>query len=326
MTRRDALIEGFLTRSGWTDAARAPLAADLSARSYSRLRKADGTTAILMDAPPGQNASTPAFVAMTSWLRTARLNAPEIYADDIDNGLLLLEDFGGLQLADVARDSPEKRHAIYRDLLEVLILIRAQRPPDLPCPDAERLTDMTSLADTWYPGADTVGLTRFRSTLKPLLSRVLTTPATLSLRDFHANNVMWLPDRPGLQKFGLLDYQDAFLTHPSYDLVSLLTDARTDISPDFRNQMIAEYQALTDDNADDLALAFATLSAQRNIRILGVFARAAKVNGKAAHLEKLPRVYGYFAEALEHPAFSGIRDDTLAALPEPTTAMMDSLR
>ncbi|MBT8424495.1 MAG: phosphotransferase [Silicimonas sp.] len=323
---RPTNIDGFLSQAGWLDAERQPLAADLSRRAYTRLVKPGVGSAVLMDAPPDRDTSTPAFVEMTNWLRNARLNAPEIYASDIESGLLLLEDFGDTQIAKVIGDNPENRAALYGDILDVLILIRSQEPPPLHCPDAAELTTLTVVADTHYPGAVPLGLTRFRAVLSDVMATLLKSELSVSLRDFHASNIMWLPQRPGLQRFGLLDYQDAFLTHSVYDLVSLLTDARTDISKDFRERMIAEYQSRTGDDMDQVRLAFSAFSAQRNLRILGVFARAAKDQGKPAHLDKMPRVHRYFAEALQHPVFADVLEETLDAVPFPTAELLESLK
>lgn len=160
------------------------------------------------------------------------------------------------------------------------------------------------------------GLAGFREVLLKLLEDALSGGPTVSLRDFHADNLMWLPDRKGIQRFGLLDYQDAFLTHPAYDLVSFLTDARFDVPKALREATIQTYLDRSGDPAEPFHRAFAAMSAQRNLRILGIFAHGA-ASGRGHHLDKLPRVHGYFAEALEHPAFDAVRMETLAALPDP---------
>ena len=136
---------------------------------------------------------------------------------------------------------------------------------------------------------------------------MLRAPATVSLRDFHADNIIWLPERTNARKPGLLDYQDAFLTHPAYDLMSLLTDARTDVAPSLRREMIAVYAYRTGDSVEALTEAFSAFGAQRNLRILGIFARAARRDGKTQHLKALPRVYGYLSECCSHPSLAPFR-------------------
>ena len=325
MTAREALIDLFLSRAGWADAPRAAMTGDLSARRYLRLTRADGDTAILMDAPPEKHRTTPAFVKMTGWLEAANLSVPTIMAADADNGLLLLEDLGDAKVSDLTASDPAKRAGVYGLCLDLLIHIRSRESPSLPRPDVAGLVAMTTLAEAHYPGILPSGIQPLKRLLETVFADLLAQGASVSLRDFHADNLMWLPGRPGLRRLGLLDYQDAFLTHPVYDLVSLLTDARADIDPDFRQAMISDYAARTGDAPDRLNLAFAAFSVQRNLRILGIFARAAAHLGKPHHLPKLPRVHGYLAEALHHPVFSDVRDEALASIPEPTPELIGGL-
>ena len=228
MTDRSARIDSFLDSAGWADATRAAMVGDLSARRYLRLAR-NGGTAILMNAPPDKDASTPAFVAMTEWLRGFGLSAPRILAAKPELGLLLLEDLGDLKVSDLVNAGPSERLEIYDTILDLLLLIRAQSVPALPCPKPAALVAMTRLADDHYPGLNTAGILPFRAVLENIFRNLAATAPTVSLRDFHADNLMWLPDREGVARLGLLDYQDAFLTHPVYDLVSLLTDARADV-------------------------------------------------------------------------------------------------
>jgi aminoglycoside/choline kinase family phosphotransferase len=325
MTAREALIDRFLGRAGWADAPRAAMAPDLSARRYLRLTRDDGDTAILMDAPPETDRTTPAFVQMTGWLEAANLSVPRIMAADSDSGLLLLEDLGDAKVSGLTAFDPSKRARIYGLCLDLLIHIRSQEAPGLPCPDAAGLVAMTTLAEEHYPGILPKGIQPLKRLLETVFTDLLAQGTSVSLRDFHADNLMWLAGRPGLRRLGLLDYQDAFLTHPVYDLVSLLTDARADIDPGFRQGMISDYAARTGEAPDRLNLAFAAFSVQRNLRILGIFARAAADLGKPHHLPKLPRVHGYLTEALHHAVFADVRDEALASIPEPTPALIGGL-
>lgn len=306
----------FLAAAGCDPRSAAAIAGDLSARSYFRVAHGPGT-AILMDAS-GEPASVPRFLHVTDWLLANDFSAPRVLAQDTSAGLLLLDDFGSRGATKLLARDPAFRTRFYDDCIDLLLALRAAPAPDLPCPSAAELARWTALADEFYPGADTATLSAFRAALETVLAEVAA-PPTVSLRDFHADNIMWLPDRSGLARFGLLDYQDAFLVHPVYDLVSLLTDARTEVSREQRAQGIATYAARSGDEPQALATAFAAYSAQRNLRILGIFTRAAR-QGKPHHLPKLARVHGYLAEALEHPAFAAVRYPTLAALPDPAAA------
>ena len=298
-------IRNFLASTGWQDATFTPLAGDMSPRRYARLTGKLGN-AILMDADDPQTD----FLAMTGWLRAQGLSAPEILAEEAGNGLLLLEDLGDLSLTRQLDLHPDQSEALYADCIDLLVAICHADAPVLPQPNAGQLVEWTDLA-CHYPGADDRALAPFRATLRDLLSKALADRPSVSLRDFHADNLMWLPQRDGIRRFGLLDYQDAFLTHPCYDLVSLTTDARTDVPPALRETAIAAWLDRTGDDEGDFRRAFAAFSAQRNLRILGLFSKARR------RLDALPRVHGYFREALSHPAFEPVRDQTLAALPEP---------
>lgn len=313
-------LEDFLVSAGWDDAKRMKMDGDLSFRRFMRLVRPGGS-AILMDAYPDDQGSTSAFVRMTEWLRAVRLSAPVIIAGKPEDGLLLLEDLGDQNVAGLFETEHRQRVGLYSSILDLLIHIRNQAPPPLSCPGALDLVRMTSLADDYYPGLDVSGLSAFRALLETVLANLGAEAPTVSLRDFHADNLMWLPERVGIAKFGLLDYQDAFLTHPVYDLVSLLTDARTEIDPGFRSEMIKEYAQKSGDDPEHLGMAFSAFSAQRNLRILGIFFRSAREHGKTHHLSKLPRVHRYLVEALSHPVFADVSASALAAIPSPDPSL-----
>lgn len=298
-------LTAFLASAGWAEAAHVPLAGDMSPRRYVRLIRPEDS-AVLMVADTPQTA----FRSMTAWLRDLGLSAPAIFADGAENGVLLLEDFGDLSVTRRLAGAPGDAPAIYADCTSLLMEIRRATSPDLASPGAADLVEWTGLI-RHYPGVDTSALAPLRDVLCDLLEEALTSGVSVSLRDFHADNLMWLADREGVRRFGLLDYQDAFLTHPCYDLVSLLTDARTEVSPALRDATLDAYLATSGDDPDAFRRAFAAFAVQRNLRILGLFSRAGR------RLDALPRVLGYVRQALEHPAFDAVRDRTLAALPEP---------
>ena len=316
--------EAFLTDAGWAGAKSTPVAGDLSARRYTRLTASTGS-AILMECAPEDDTSLRAFLKMTHWLRAQNLSAPEIYASSTTAGLALLEDFGDAKLTTLIARDASVQLPFYETLLDALVTVRDAPPPDLETPSARALCEATLLADDWYPGANSEALSAFRAGLETVLKRILQTPATVSLRDFHADNIIWLPSRKGAQKAGLLDYQDAFLTHPAYDLMSLLTDARTDVSPTLQKHMIEAYAARTGDSVEALTEAVAILGAQRNLRILGIFARAARRDRKPHHLPSMPRVYGHLISCCAHPSLAPFSGNIADALPAPDAALLKGL-
>ncbi len=304
-------LKAFADQSGWQDAEWSPVAGDLSSRRYFRLRR-DERTAILMDAD-GDADTVAKFARLTEWLRSIGLSAPEIYASRLPDGLMIIEDFGDLPLTHLVAGG--RRDEALDTCLDLLIHIRrAEAPALLERPGAGDLAKWTEIADEFIPNADKEALGRFRSCLETILAPLLESSTSVSLRDFHAENIMWLGQKRGIKRLGLLDYQDAIVTHFVYDLVSLLTDARMDVSQDTRNRWISKYAGISGDDPEELNLAFAAVSAQRNLRIMAMFFRAARL-GKQQHLPKIPRVFGYFKSALQHPVFDDVRDATLSALP-----------
>ena len=298
-------IQTFLTSLEWQDAARESLAGDMSARRYERLRRGDDSLVLMIS-----DADIADFVTMTNWLRGLGCSAPEIRAVDPGARLIALEDFGDVSVRSLLSD-PSNRTMLFELVIELLLQVRAGVNAHLPCPTADQLVDWTLIADAHYPEVDPDGLRGFRAILQKQLTDALKTPTTVSLRDFHSDNLMWLPERTGPNRLGLLDYQDAFLTHPAYDLMSFLTDARTPISAEERDDAVEHYLQRSGDDSESFKAAFFALSAQRNLRILGIFARAGK------HLDKLPLVHRYFRQAVEHPMFDDVRDEVLAAVPPP---------
>jgi aminoglycoside/choline kinase family phosphotransferase len=309
MSDRSGEIGRFLSEAGWGTAEAVPIAGDMSARRYWRLSQA-GHSAILMDA----DAPMTPFLTMTEWLDRLDLSVPGIIAARPEAGLILMEDFGDVSLKAALSENPELERDVFGSCVDLLLHIRAAKPPRLSRPTAAELVEWTRLADDHYPGVCAEGLSGFRKVLEDLLQELLRGDCSVSLRDFHTENMMWLPRRAGYHRLGLLDYQDAFLTHPAYDLVSLLTDARTRVPRPLRESVADSYLERSGDDPETFKRAFAALSAQRNLRILGIFARAGR------YAEYLPNTYGYFLEALEQPVFDHVRSDTLAALPAPAGA------
>lgn len=320
---RNIAIESFIAQSGWAQARVGPLAGDASNRRYLRLQRRNGARAVLMDAPPEKGEDVRPFLRIAVHLRGADLCPPQIIAADPRRGLLLLEDLGDTLFARVLQAEPEREETLYAAATDVLIHLHDRPlPPDVPTYDAELMGELASLPLIWY--APDAGVP---AEVHSAMTRALKTHApqttTLALRDYHAENLIWLGGK-GMRAVGLLDFQDAMVAHPLYDLVSLLTDARRDVRPSTRDAMCARYKAATGWSDTAFKAAFATLSAQRNLRILGVFARLCLRDGKPTYLSLMPRVWDHLQTALAHPGLAELRD-SVAALPAPTAAVQAEL-
>ncbi len=305
---RHAAIAGFLADAGWRDVAPAPLAADASFRRYFRL--VDGERrAVLMDAPPPHEDVRP-YVAVAEILRGHGLSAPVIYAEDAELGMLLIEDFGDDTYTRLlARGADERR--LYALAIDTLIALQGAvtMPPALPPYDEEALLREAELLVEWY--APAVLGARLSSELheeylalwRELTPLVEAGEPTLVLRDYHVDNLMLLEGRSGIQGCGLLDFQDALAGPAGYDLVSLLKDARRDVSPALREAMTERYLAAfpTIDRAG-FNRAAAVLAAQRNAKIIGIFTRLWRRDGKPQYLSHVPRVWRLLEADLQEPA------------------------
>ncbi len=320
MNARAQDMAAFLAETEWRGAVFERVAGDLSSRSYHRLTRSGGYSAILMDAPD-RDGSTANFLMMAKWLIEQGLSAPRVLAASIEAGFLLLEDFGDAKLSDLIQSDPNLQSSAYRLCVDALLAIQKAPAPELSCPTAKSLVDATRLVDDWYPDADRDALEEFRPVLEERLYEILQQeePA-LSLRDFHADNIIWLSARDGFRKLGLLDFQDAFLTHPSYDLMSLLTDARVDVPSSIQRETIAYFANQTRQNEGAVTAQVAILGAQRNLRILGIFHRAALRDDKFHHTPKIPRVYKHLQKCVLHPVFEGKGAKLMQALPAPESA------
>ena len=323
MTDRAALIAQFLAAEGWQAASRGPLAGDASFRRYERLTLG-GRRAILMDAPPPQE-DVSRFIRVACLLTDLGLSAPRIFAAETKAGLLLLEDFGDATYTRLLA-AGEKAEPLYRLGVDVLIEVHRRfdprRAPGLRPYDEELLLDEAARFVDWYlrlvTGATAAPplrgdyLERWRAVLP--LAQIM--PATLVLRDFHAGNLMRLDDRTGLAACGLLDFQDAVLGPPAFDLVSLLEDERREVGHALRQRMIARYlTAFPAIDRDAFAAAAAVIGAQRHAKNIGQFARLALRDGKPHYLEHIPHMWRLLAKDLAHPALAPVRDWFDTAVP-----------
>lgn len=321
MSDRDLAITGFLSRTAHERWTRQIIAADASSRRYLRLT--DGTkTVILMDAPPETGENIAPFVEIANCLARAGLHPPAILAQDRQAGLLLLSDLGRDSVAKWLDQHPTEALPVYRASTDVLIHLVKLPPPALTRLTPQVAGEMVAITGTHYaqrPLPDLVAaVTRAMAALAP-------TPDTLALRDYHAENLIWRPDLDGLARVGLLDFQDAFVAPLGYDLASLLRDARRDVPDDICAAMVAHFMAATGAGAEFPAQ-LACLGAQRNLRILGVFARLATEMGKTRYIPMIPRVWAQLQKDLAHPALSDLRDVVADLLPPPDAALLARLQ
>jgi N-acetylmuramate 1-kinase len=307
-------IDPFLSAAGWGDAQIEPLTGDASFRRYFRVRDGE-RTAMLMDAPPPQEDPAP-FLRAATWLDANGMRAPRILAEDAARGLVLLEDFGDARMRDYLDQWQEDERTVYRAAVNALIELHRLPPgPFLDYSLSEYQREARLLID-WYCPAQQLAVdsaaysAAWQEVLAPMLPRQR--PGVTVLRDYHAENIMLLG---GLEQQGLLDFQDALVGHPAYDLVSLLQDARRDVSPEIEAEMFDHYVRGTGVPAEDFLADYARLGAQRNAKIVGIFVRLWKRDGKPRYLAMIPRVWAALERDLAHPALKPVADWFAANIP-----------
>jgi hypothetical protein len=330
-------LRGLLYDAGWAGATRIPMQGDASTRAYERLVKPSGETAVLMISPPRPDGppvrrgkpysaiarlaeSVHAFVAMDKGLRALGFSAPRIYGEDLGAGLLVIEDLGNEPVVGADGPIPER----YAEATRLLARLHGTMLPNvlpvaeghdhvLPPYDLDALLIEVELLVDWYcphiAGFDPSGSVRgeFVNLWREAVGEILRGPTTWTLRDYHSPNLLWLPERSGVARVGLLDFQDAVLGHPAYDLVSLLQDARVTVPPDLEIRLLGLYArerqaAEPDFDMSAFARAYAILGAQRATKIVGIFARLDRRDGKPHYLTHLPRIETYLARNLAHAA------------------------
>lgn len=330
--QRDLVATALLNRTPWAIAERKPLAGDASNRKYERLTDpVSGKTAVLMDAPPEKGEDVRPFIEMARYLRDQGLSAPEIYAEDKDHGFLLLEDLGDALFARVIPDQPKLELTLYETATDVLVSLYTAPCPDLDSYGPSLMAELSSLAFTKYAAgingtSDARQGERFRQRFETLLLDLTSGQKMVIQRDYHAENLIWLPERDGTARVGLLDFQDAMIGHPAYDLVSLLQDVRRDVPAAVEAAMIRHFieQTGTDDHA--FRVAYTALGVQRNLRILGVFARLSLDYGKPHYVDMIPKVWAHLKRGLDHPALAPVADLIVQGLPVPTPENLKKLK
>ena len=342
---RLAQIRAFLGGTPFLGHAMRYLQGDASVRRYARLYGPDGTPVILMDWPPqpdgppirdGKPYSRIAhlaegvrpFVAIAAALGDAGCSVPNIFAADLDAGLLVIEDFGDRVFGVEMREGTAQRD-LWRAGVDALVDLRKSVPPPvmtlpggkavtMPRYDAEAFGIETELLLDWYwpalHGTPVPAAVRaeYNALWAAIFARLAMLPHGWALRDYHSPNLLWLPERAAPGNVGIIDFQDAQIGPHAYDLVSLVQDARVDVPDALQAELLAHYcdrVAARDPTFDRAAFtwSFAALGAQRNSKILGIFARLAHRDGKPAYLAHIPRIWRYLARDLEHPELAGLK-------------------
>jgi N-acetylmuramate 1-kinase len=346
------MLRQFLTGAGYIDEKRQRMAGDASTRSYARLLRGDSSV-ILMNAPrrpdgpaiyDGKPYSAAVhlaedvkpFVAIANGLHARGLSAPAIHHADLDAGFLITEDFGreGFVEGDPPRPIAERYEAatdvlaeLHREPLPEALPLAPHITYKIPAFDIDAMLVEIGLMLEWYlPDRDAAPTNNLRAEFvtqwRDLLARTAAVPRTWVLRDFHSPNLIWLDERSGISKVGVIDFQDAVLGPPAYDLVSLLQDARLDVPEQLELALLTRYikaRHATDGAFDPAGFAetYAIMSAQRNTRLLGTFARLNRRDGKPQYLRHQPRIWTYLTRSLAHPVLSGIRSWYAEHVPPP---------
>ena len=346
-------LRRFLEISGYLGAKRQRMPGDASTRSYARLFKDDRST-ILMNSPrrpdgpalyDGKTYSAAVhlaedvkpFVALANGLRDRGYSAPAIHHADLEDGFLITEDLGRELF--IEGNPPRPILERYQAAVDMLAALHGEPLPDMlplapqldyavPVFDGDAMMIEIGLMPEWYLPDRGVTLTSnmqsdFVLIWRDLLGKVSDAPRTWMLRDFHSPNLIWLPRRKDTGRVGLLDFQDTVMGPAAYDVVSLLQDARIDVPENTEITMLARYakeRRRADPAFDPAAFArhYAIMSAQRNTRLLGTFARLNRRDGKPQYLKHQPRIWTYLNRALAHPALETYREWCLAHVPPPT--------
>ncbi|MCK0197075.1 tRNA (adenosine(37)-N6)-threonylcarbamoyltransferase complex ATPase subunit type 1 TsaE [Ancylobacter sp. 6x-1] len=357
LTRMRA-IRRLIDMAGFGAARRHHVQGDASTRAYERLVLAD-RTAILMnaphrpDGPPVRDGKpysqiahlaedvTP-FVGMARGLKQRGFSAPALYAADLQEGLLLLEDFGheGVVEGDPPGPIAERYETAIDLLAELHMLDLPHRLPvgprvdySIPRYDLDALLIEVELLLDWYlphrgaPEPTPPERAQFRKLWERALQAPLSQKPAWVMRDYHSPNLMWLPEREGIQRLGLLDFQDVVMGAPAYDVVSLTQDARIDVPEATELALLARYVGKRRANpafsVPQFLASYAVLGAQRSSKILGIFARLNRRDGKPAYLRHIPRIWRYLERSLAFPELAELKAWYDAHVPAPAATTPD---
>jgi aminoglycoside/choline kinase family phosphotransferase len=328
MTKRDLALMDFLNATGWSNAERIPLRQDASKRRYFRITSGNRKSAIVMDIPPDASEKPDDIIRLTNFLGSIHLGAPEIYDVDLKNGFLIVEDLGESRFADEFLIRPDLQEPRYNAAIDMLAFLQSHQPEfDLPRGDPHTLSNMVDPLFKHYCLCD-LDFGQKQSLIgdfRNILERVWGEDMVISLRDCHAENLIWANNNSGLAQVGIIDFQDAFMTHPIYDVVSLLCDVRRDIDPQLREQLIDRYVDQSKRSKETVLAAFHAISVQRNLRILGVFGQLAQ-NGRTHYLEWAPRAWSFVNNGLNHPSLEPIAQRIRDIVPEPKPEHLERIK
>lgn len=344
---RQLEIAAFLADNGFSDVRREPITGDASTRSYERLHTIDGSlilmNAPLVESAPspspdatygeriasGYNAMArlaagriEAFVAAAQFLQSRGLSAPEIFAYDASVGLAVIEDLGdGLFVNMIANGADEEE--LYLSAIDALAELHSETPPlwigedDVRWPllpyDGLALRTGADLLVEWLPKYDprvVIGpeaIAEWDGLWRPWRERAEQGASAFTHRDYHAENLLWLPNRQGVARVGMIDFQDCVLAHPSWDLHSLLQDARRDVSAALEAKALSRYFELRPDlDAPDFMQDYTALAALNQARIIGIFSRLVVRDGKPKYRAFMPRMWRHLESNLRHPDLEGL--------------------
>jgi hypothetical protein len=336
-------MRDFLGDAGWGEATRRYFIGDASARSYETLTLAGEETRVLMNSPrlvlgpPVRDGkpyadiahtaqSVAAFVAIGRALAAGGVSVPEIYAQDLDGGFLLISHLGSENFLDAQGRPVAERYAAAAELLAAIHArqwpSRLEAAPgffhDVPPFDRAAMLIEAELLVDWYvpyatarPAGEALRA-GFHAAWKAAIDRLDRAEKSLVLRDFHSPNIIWRADRKGHDRLGVVDFQDALIGPSAYDVASLAMDARVSVPPEIEKTAVDAYVAARREHGgfdeSSFAEAYAIMAAQRNSKILGIFVRLNERDGKPAYLKHLPRIRNYLERALTHPALAELRD------------------
>lgn len=312
-------MHDFLRGTFWENARLTPIAGDASARQYARL---DHPPAILMTDPSGD---TSQFAQIATALTDAGLCPPKIYAHDPAKGLMVISDLGQIDFAQHLIKTPIEELVLYKAATDVLCQLHDQNiTVDGPWMTHPIAADMIGLAAEFY-AENSAAAPQLCNALHNAFTAHVDPSLHLALRDYHTENLIWRPERVGTDRVGILDFQDACMAPIGYDLMSLIRDARRDMSGAVSQAITVNFCNHIGRDAAGMSAHLACVGAQRNLRILGIFARLAAQGGKPHYLQLIPRVWRYLMLDLSHPALGSLRTTIMSILPEPDTANLQRL-
>jgi len=325
----DAGLETFLTDAGFGDATWESLTGDASTRRYVRLKnlRLKNPSAIVMDARKSPKVDVTNFLDQRDALASAGLRVPALLAQDVSQGFLVLEDLGDDLFARVLEREPDKEMELYLAATEAALQFAKVPPaPDMLAYDSASMAPLAGLALDWYAGQTPTHSHDLLQELQSLLAPFDDSPRVFVHRDYHAENLLWLPAETKHARVAMIDFQDARRGHPAYDLASLLQDVRRTVHQDVQEACYQQFVSALGENEEDFSTAYAVMGAQRALRILGVFARLSLHYGKPDYVDLIPRTWDVLLQNLDHPALERLKARALHDLPPPSDTLLKDLK